>query len=233
MNSFATVSLAHHGMELRCPAADLSEDRPLATDDCQRLQGWAKRYLEAAGKNDHHDNFLELGQQMHDWLNGPSSFLTRALDVASAPLLIEFAVSRQNCESEIAQAFINAPWELLASDGQFWALRPDLAFCPIRCIGKATEPPEPSANRLGLVFMAAAPRGADNLSHEAEEASILTATRNLGLDLAVEESGTLDLLSACVARERPDVIQVSCHGRLPPARSAAGGRHRRRPFRRG
>lgn len=216
MNAFVTVTLAHHGLELRCPAASLSEDRPLAAADCQRLEGWTKGYLEAAVKDDHHATLLALGQQMHDWLNGSSSFLTRALDAATAPLLIEFSVSRQDCEKETGKALLNAPWELLASEGEHWALQPDLAFCPIRRLGKATAPPPPSASRLGLVFMAAAPRGADNLDFEAEEASILSATRNLGLDLAVEESGTLELLSACVAREKPDVIQISCHGTLQP-----------------
>ncbi len=58
--------------------------------------------------------------------------------------------------------------------------------------------------------------GADILDFEAEEVSILQATRDLRLDLVVEESGTLDLLSACLATEKPDVVQISCHGQLKP-----------------
>ena len=215
MNAFASITLAPHGLELRCTAAALSEDRPLNADDTRCLEGWAKRYLEVAGKDDHHATFLALGQEMHDWLNGSGSFLTRALEAASAPLLIEFAVSRQD-DGEMAKALLNAPWELLASGGEHWALKAGLVFCPIRRMGKTAVPSQPSAKRLGLVFMAAAPRGADNLDYESEEVSILTATRNLGLDLSVEESGTLELLSACVAREKPDVIQISCHGTLLP-----------------
>ena len=64
--------------------------------------------------------------------------------------------------------------------------------------------------------MAAAPRGATNLNYEAEESSIISATKNLGLEMVVEESGELDLLAACVAREKPDVVQISCHGLLEP-----------------
>ncbi len=64
--------------------------------------------------------------------------------------------------------------------------------------------------------MAAAPRGADNLQYEAEEAAILRATRNLGMDLTVEESGTLPLLAAMAARENPAIVQISCHGTLQP-----------------
>ncbi|MCP5110979.1 MAG: CHAT domain-containing protein, partial [bacterium] len=33
-----------------------------------------------------------------------------------------------------------------------------------------------------------------------------------GIDLVVEESGVLELLSAAVALQKPDVIQISCHG---------------------
>ena len=217
MNAFATVTLAHHGLELRCLTANLSEDRPLAAADVPRLEAWAKRYLDTASQDNQRETLLALGQEIHDWLNGQSSFLTRALESSTtAPLQMEFVVSRQDCEKDTGRALLNAPWELLTSDGEFWALRSDLAYCPIRRIGKATTPPQPSANRLGLVFMAASPRGADNLDYEAEETSILNATRNLGLDLAVEESGTLELLSACVAREKPEVIQISCHGTLHP-----------------
>ena len=216
MNAFISISLTPHGLELRCPAAKLSEDRPLTTEDIQRLQGWAKDYLAETGKTDRRAALLAIGQQMHDWCNGPESFLIRALETATAPLLIEWVVSRQQYEQEAAQALLNAPWELLASDGEFWALDPGKVFCPIRRLGKAAPPPGPSPTRLGLVFMAAAPRGADNLDYEAEEASILAATRHLGLELAVEESGTLELLSACVARETPEVIQISCHGTLHP-----------------
>ncbi|MGB8295914.1 MAG: tetratricopeptide repeat protein [Polyangia bacterium] len=125
-------------------------------------------------------------------------------------------MGREDCEEEFALALLNAPWEVLASNGEFWALQASLAFCPIRRIGKAATPAPPSADRLGLVFMAAAPRGADSLNYEAEEIAILKATHSLRLDLVVEESGTLDLLSACVAREKPEVIQISCHGTFQP-----------------
>jgi len=216
MIPFATIALAPHGWEFRCPAARLSEDRPIAADDCQCLEGWAERFLQVVRKNNPGDALLELGQEMCDWLNGCCSFLTRALEAAAAPLAIEFTVGRQDSETKLARALLNAPWEILASGGEHLALNPTVVFCPIRRIGKAVAPLEPSPNRLSLVFMAAAPRGADNLDYEGEEASIINATRNIRLDLAVEESGTIDLLSACVALQKPDVIQISCHGTLQP-----------------
>ncbi|MFN7950376.1 MAG: CHAT domain-containing protein [bacterium] len=143
------------------------------------------------------------------------SVSSRASSRARPPLEIELAIGKVDTDAP-ARAFLNAPWELLAANGEHWALREDIVLVPVRRIGKASPPPAPSPNRLALVFMAAAPRGADNLSYEAEEATILDATKGLGLDLVVEESGTLDLLSAIVAREKPDVVQLSCHGALEP-----------------
>lgn len=214
MNAHATIALAYHGLDLRCPAAGLSEDRPLSDDDVARLEAWAAGHQKLARKHQPAAELLQLGEGLLDWLNGPTQFLTRLLDTAPPPLLIEFAAGKQ--DSPQARAFLDAPWELLASDGQHWALRKDTVFCPVRRIGKALQPSAPPPHRLSLLFMAAAPRGADNLEYEAEEASILTATKDLGMDLVVEESGMLDLLSACVAREKPDVVQISCHGTLTP-----------------
>ena len=110
MNAFATITLALHGLEIRCPAANLREDRPPAADDGQRLQDWAKRYLAAAGKDDHHETLLETDREMHAWLNGPTSSLTRALDSATAPLGVEFGAARQD-ERDLAVALLHAPWE--------------------------------------------------------------------------------------------------------------------------
>jgi hypothetical protein len=38
----------------------------------------------------------------------------------------------------------------------------------------------------------------------------------LGSTCSFEESGTLELLATMTAREHPDVIQLSCHGKLKP-----------------
>ncbi len=216
MTAHATVTLAHHGLELRCAAAGLSEDRKLTEADAAQLQRWAEHHqtLARAGKPAITE-YLDMGRELHAWLNGSSSFLTRLLNTAPVPLLIEFAVSKAD-DSPHARALLDAPWELLAEDTGHWALDPAKVFCPVRRIGQAVSPPPPGKHRLGVVFMAAAPRGADNLDFEAEEASILQATRELGLDLAVEESGTLNLLAASIAREQPDVVQISCHGALKP-----------------
>ena len=214
MTPHSTVMLTYHGLELRCPLAQLSEDRPLAAKDYDLLASWAARHRELAEDRKSDAGLLQLGQEIFDWLNGAGQFLSRLTGSARPPLRIDFVVAKQ--ESPQARVFLDAPWELMSQGGSFWSLREDMVFCPVRRIGDARDPAAPSPNRLSVVFMAAAPRGADNLSFEAEETSILSATKNLGVDLIVEESGELGLLSACVAREKPDVVQLSCHGTLEP-----------------
>ena len=212
----ATITLAYHGLEFRCPSAGVSEDRPLAPEDVALLESGAKQYQQMA-RQDTADELLKLGEEMFTWLNGPTRTLSRMLDTCQPPLLIEFeALAKTENgepaeEAKRARTFLNAPWELLAADGLHWALRDGILFCPVRRVGKPLSPPAASLHRLSLVFMAAAPRGADNLDYEAEEASILTATQNLRLNMVVEESGPLDLLAAC---------SVSSQARNPTARSA-------------
>jgi hypothetical protein len=48
MQAHATVTIAPHGIELRCPSAGVSEDRPFTSDDETLLQGWASRYQTLA-----------------------------------------------------------------------------------------------------------------------------------------------------------------------------------------
>jgi len=215
MNIAATIALADHRVELRCAAANLREDREFTDADAASLTEWGHRYRQATSEEANDQDLLRIGEELYDWVNGADKFLERMIDSVAAPLIIEFAAGRE--ESDRVRAFLDAPWELIASSGRHWTPREDLVFTPVRRIGKAQPPPPPAQDRLGLVFMAAAPRRVSALNYEAEEASILQATKNIGIDLVVEESGTLDLLAACVAREKPDVVQISCHGTLEPS----------------
>ncbi|MCK4342092.1 MAG: hypothetical protein KAY37_10260 [Phycisphaerae bacterium] len=130
MQTHATVTIAYHGIELRCPSAGVSEDRPFTAGDVALLQSWAARYQELARDDRPAAGLLQLGEDVFTWLNGPERFLVRLLDTAQPPLLIEFAAGRE--DTPRARAFLDAPWELLASDGRHWALRADAIYCPIR-----------------------------------------------------------------------------------------------------
>ncbi|MBK8090927.1 MAG: CHAT domain-containing protein [Verrucomicrobiaceae bacterium] len=210
----ATLLLEGEFIQLRCPAGHVSEDIRLDDIAVKQLREWAAQHL-ALAKKDNAAGLLALGQQMTTWLEGSTGQATRVLEAGSAPMIVEMIVGKLD-SSEKARAFLDAPWELLALHGQHLALRADVGLTVIRRIGKAQTPSPAAPHRLGVVFMAAAPHGADNLNYEDEETAILDATKGLGLDLVVEESGTLDLLAACVAREQPEVVQISCHGSLQP-----------------
>src|SRR5262245_17196208 len=96
------------------------------------------------------------------------------------------------------------------------ALEPGLQLTTVRRLGPATRnPPELSQYRLSVVFMAAQPDGLDNLQVDREEVAIVRAANGIGMDLAVEDSGSLDGLVSMAARIGDcDVIQLSCHGTM-------------------
>lgn len=98
------------------------------------------------------------------------------------------------------------------------ALDPDLLYAPVRRLGPAGVEAPPSAYRLSVVFMAAQPDGVlPALDVDGEEAELRAATGGIGMDLTVDESGTVDGLGETMARvEACDVVHVSCHGLAEP-----------------
>src|SRR5262249_20693811 len=93
------------------------------------------------------------------------------------------------------------------------ALHDNWILTVVRRLGEAAPHPEPSPYRLSVAFMAAQPNGMDQLQVDREEAAIVRAVGGIGMDLAVEDSGSLRGLTEMVARTPDcDVMQVSCHG---------------------
>ncbi len=214
----AEVRFENGRLRFRCEQAGLDESRPVGPQLGQTFCQWAAGYREARGKADAAERFLGLGRDLYAWLDGGERWLERLRGSASPPLVIEHAVPLRPDEPQLS--FLEVPWELLADRQGHLAADARLLYCPVRRVGRATKPAEPSPYRLSVVFMAAAPRGAVPLSFEAEEDAVLRATGSLGLDLTVEESGNLALLAECVAQEANpapvDVLHVSCHGRSEP-----------------
>ena len=110
-------------------------------------------------------------------------------------------------------AALHAPWELLADQAGFLAADAHLRYAPARRLGKPAAPPALDDYRLGVAFMAAAPRGAQPLDFEAEEAAIMVAAGR-DLDLLVEESGDPEELGRRLVKLKPTlpVLHLSCHG---------------------
>jgi hypothetical protein len=83
-----------------------------------------------------------------------------------------------------AAAFLQVPWELLANEQGFLAADAVLNYCPLRRLGEPGAIPRASDLCLGLVFMAPAAHGADELDFEGEESAILAAPGPRSMSLA-------------------------------------------------
>ena len=113
------------------------------------------------------------------------------------------------------QLFFRVPWEILAGpEGHLVADRL-LNFYPVRRVGAGGQTPTPSDLPLGLVFMASAPKGGIDFDFEREEQAILQSTSSVNLDLEVEDSGSLDLLSERLSGGA-QIVHLSCYGESEP-----------------
>jgi tetratricopeptide (TPR) repeat protein len=207
----ATLGVERDHLTLRCVDPALDESRDLDPDAKARFEGWADDYRRALRKETNAVELLAIGRALFTWLDSSAAWLTRLRRDAQPPLLLELAVPLR--PSPLEHAFLEAPWELLADAAGHLAADPSLVLSPVRRLGATSKPEAPSDHRLSLVFMAAAPEGAASLDYESEERAILDATSGIGLDLVVEESGSLAALADMMAIEAPvDILHLSCHG---------------------
>ncbi len=208
----ASIRFEKTRVAVHCEAAGVKhQSRTIGEGDFERCGGWIDTYRNAIGKKDAAETFLNIGQDMYDWLNGGVGIMDRLAGV-DRMLVADFIVAGGRRGRETLR-FLEAPWELLADESGHLAADEYLKFCPVRRIGEPGEPDEPSPYRLSVVFMAAEPRDSNvPLSYEAEEAAIVGAAGGIGLDLSVEESGTLKFLAERMSREKPDALHISCHG---------------------
>jgi len=178
-----------------------------------RLKAWSDRYDKAVLANDS-DALPAIGREMFDWLDAGGAAAAWAV---GEPVL-EVWVDPVGDDPKVADAVLDAPWELLAPGGLFLAAHPDRLFTVSRRIGTAADPVAPRHSDLSLMFLAAAPEGQTELDYEAEEAAILAATRgrDAGRPLAhlvVEESGSVDFLAERIAVDAAfEALHLSCHG---------------------
>ena len=211
----ATLALTGDSLELRCPEAELDLTRPLGAPP---FAAWSARYRRVLqGSAPPADALRGIGDDIRAWLDGGEGWMTRLLESASPPLVLDLQVDTVRPDDG-QLAFLEAPWELMTHGDTHLATRGDVLLCPVRRLGRPRKPMAPSPYRLSVVFMAAAPRGASELFFEHEEAAILDAAGAAGLDLIVEESGTLQWLAECMAQQKPvDVLHISSHGTTEPS----------------
>jgi CHAT domain-containing protein len=185
--------------------------RDLDQSAVEVLEGFAQRYslILRAGANA--ASVLTLGRQLYAWLDGDQGQLTTLIGQVPKPFVFEVQGPTKPSRSE--WALLRVPFELLANADGFLAQDALLRFCPVRRLGPSKSPPPPDPHRLGLVFMASAPRGQVELDYEAEETAILDAVSERHIDLVVEESGDPTELGVRLRDlDTMQAVHLSCHG---------------------
>ncbi|MFF9581665.1 CHAT domain-containing protein [Streptomyces achromogenes] len=200
-----------NGFELVVSGQRVGPRRMLQTSDVDLLNAVADQYVDAVRTGSREQALLAVGRELYRWLDGDLGQLTRLLDAAPAPLMFEVRASAR--PSAAAWALLRAPFELLAApEGGFLAEAPEL-FAVARRLGQPGPVQAPDGYRLGVAFMASAPRGQHELDFEAEEMAILKAVGETSLDLVVEDSGNPERLGLRLSElGGMPVVHLSCHG---------------------
>ncbi|MGJ4927878.1 CHAT domain-containing protein [Bradyrhizobium sp. HKCCYLS2038] len=210
------IAIDHDGFELICNGERVGMRRHLDATAVAALTAFAQHYTKLLERDDPAAELLVLGGGLFSFLDGSGRDLCRLLDHAHRPVHFEIATETLR-PSEAAIALLRAPWELLARNRIYLASDVPLGFSPLRRLGRRQDPPPLGPHRLGLVFMAAAPRGQHELDYEAEESAIMRAVGSTALDLLVEESGNPDRLAErMVELEAMQALHLGCHGDNDP-----------------
>ncbi|MBL7262191.1 CHAT domain-containing protein, partial [Paractinoplanes lichenicola] len=209
---FTGLVLDGTGFEVVAGADRIGPRRLVSAQDQALLTEINSKYVRGIQAHAADDVFVELGRQLWSWLEGDHGQLTGLLEAASTPTVFE--VRGPKSPSGVAWAVLRAPWELLARPGEeFLALDAYKRFCVVRRLGAPAAVPDPDQHRLGLAFMASAPRGQRELDFEAEEAAILAAVDETRVDLVVEDTGNPVQLGRRLADlGGMPVVHLSCHG---------------------
>lgn len=153
---------------------------------------------------------VPVGRRLRDWLDrtgdGRWSRELAAVGAAGLTLVVEAGAGLEDL-----------PWELLADEDGPLAADADRPFCPLRLVERpgAALGPAPSDRPLRLLFMASSPADmVPVLDFEAEEEAIAAVTRDSGIELVVEERGSLAGLRDRLEDTAPewfDVIHLTGH----------------------
>ncbi|MFD5637422.1 CHAT domain-containing protein, partial [Streptomyces sp. NPDC127077] len=183
----------------------------LQTSDVELLNAVASQYVDAVRNGSKEQALLAVGRELYRWLDGDLGQLTRLLDEASAPVVFE--VRGPADPSSAAWALLRAPYELLAAPGGGFLAETPKLFAVARRLGQPSSAQPLDGYRLGVAFMASAPRGQHELDFEAEEMAILNAVGETSVDLVVEDSGNPEHLGLRLSElGGMPVVHLSCHG---------------------
>jgi tetratricopeptide (TPR) repeat protein len=173
----------------------LFDERDFDKSSLDNLLIESDRYYETLRGNP-----AAIGQSLHNWLDGAASAWLRQLRSQHGAVALYITVDER---------MRHLPWELLLDRGSYFSVDPSRPIVPIRRIGVRIERKPPQNRPLRVLFMAASPVDVNPvLAFEEEEARILSAARKSGLELIVEESGTLKGLQERIDSLPEDYIDV-------------------------
>ncbi|NEQ75780.1 MAG: CHAT domain-containing protein [Okeania sp. SIO2C9] len=157
-------------------------------------------------------DYAKTGQIIYNWLDGNDRILQRELDKYRREGIV-LAIST-------SERLAHLPWEVL-HDGKGFLVQRKPAIIPVSWVTDSQQlyfQNQPHNRALNVVFMASFPRNMGDhfseLDFEAEERSILEATKRTPLYLEVEESGCLTELGYLVESHEEnffDVVHLTGH----------------------
>ena len=157
-----------------------------------------------------------MGRRLFDWLDGSGQgWLRTELNALRGEGL--------TVRLDAGHRLRHLPWELALGGGGLLAADVARPFCPVREVARNGRG-WPVANRpLRALFMAASPEAVNPLlDYEAEEAQILAAAGEAGVELVVEEQGSLGGLRRRLRDHEAgwyDVLHITGHAHV-----SSGGR---------
>lgn len=191
---------------------------PITQETREKWGSWIRRYCKAVPISSH-DLLRPIGLEIFAWLDS-GGWATNWLDSGGARRL-EIGADAGIADDQ--RLLLSLPWELLGNNQGYFAEDSVQPFEIWRRVGAEEIPPKPRHKDLSLLFMAASPRDSGpELDFEREEAAILSATEELSLSLAVEESGCVDFLATRARQQEAfDAYHFSCHGDVLDGKAAS------------
>jgi hypothetical protein len=180
------------------------DERPL---DREAIERFSKEIEEGYRKVA--PRLSSLGQLLYEWIDGPAH---RWLEhIVNGPDGVALHI-------DVEERLRHLPWELMVSGYRYLCANPLRPFTPVRRVTNNSVPRKKENRPLRVLFMATSPEDVRPvLDFEGEERMILQATQDQdiqGVELIVEESGTLEGLEYIVRRFGRgyfDVFHLSGH----------------------
>jgi hypothetical protein len=168
---------------------------------------WANDYFDASGV-DVEGEPLPVGERLFDFLDGDSRHLRLALDNASKKgELLDLYL-------DLCDEVADWPFELLAHEKRFLVGSHVRVIRGVSDWGEAIEF-KPQDRPLTLLFLASSPLdGGTELDFEKEEETIFRVTKDLAIDMEVEDSGSLPGLKERLLQDAYDIVHLSGHASI-------------------